>query len=83
MRGAASKEVWRTAVRRLESRVEAAVSTVEKKVRDTVSLGRRPPPLEADNRDWEPLLYFEYDEDYRMTTHYSTPYLELTEEAHA
>ena len=55
----------------------------EKKVRDTVSLGRRPPPLEADNREWEPLLYFEYDEDYRMTTHYSTPYLELIEEAHA
>ena len=77
------KQVWRAAVRRWEARAEAARIALERKVARTLGLGNSPPPLEADCAAWDPILHFEYDEDYKVLTHYSAPYLELLAVAHA
>ena len=70
-------KVWQSASQRLRSRVDSAIVAVERKVDSAMRLERNPPPLEADNRAWEPLLFFEYTDHYTVTTHLSTPYLEL------
>jgi hypothetical protein len=71
------KKVWQAAARRLKSRVDSARTTIERKVDRAWRLVGSPPPLEAVNRAWEPLCYFEYTDIFTVTTHYSTPYLEL------
>ena len=70
-------EVWKAAVRRLKSRVDAAQVTVERRAETALGLGHSPPPLDAECRAWEPLVYFEYDDSFQVITHYSDPYNEL------
>ena len=70
-------KVWVAAIRRLASRIESAETGLRRRVQAALSLGRGVPPIEAHNKAWEPLLYFEYTIDYQILTHYSDPYLEL------
>ena len=75
-------KVWHAAVRRWEARAEAARVKLERKVASAIGLGNQPPPLEADCEAWDPVIYFEYDDEHRVLTRYSAPYLELLTAAH-
>ena len=74
------EKVWHAAVRRLASRVDSAVTALSRRVDEAMGLGRNPPPLDSYNVSWDPLLYFEYEDQYLLHTTYSTPYLKLISE---
>ena len=74
------EKVWHAAVRRLASRVDSAVTALTRQVDTAVGLGRSLPPLDSTNASWDPLLYFEYEDQYTLRTTYSAPYLQLIRE---
>ena len=74
------KKVWSAAVRRLASRVDSAVTALRRQVDTAEGLGRSLPPLDSTNASWAPLLYFEYDDQCLLHTHYSGPYIKLISE---
>ena len=67
-------------MRRLASRVDSAVTALRRQVDTAEGLGRSLPPLDSTNASWAPLLYFEYDDQCLLHTHYSGPYIKLISE---
>ena len=51
-----------------------------RQVDTAAGLGRSLPPLDSTNASWDPLLYFEYEDQYTLRTTYSAPYLQLIRE---